>query len=79
MQQEVWVWADLDARKLALVQETERTLGADYVLAYRKGDPRRDEQVSVSLKPAALDASQLDCLLGVERKTNLVVVAYRRD
>ena len=76
MTREIWVWADLDDRKLGLVQEAERTLGADCVLAYRKGDSGRDVPLVVNLKPAPLTASQLECLQGVERLIESVTVAY---
>lgn len=77
MAEEIWTWADLDDRELRLVQEAERTLGADYVLAYRRGD-RLDSPVVISLKPAPLDKSQLECLQGVERLVEAVTVAYVR-
>jgi len=78
MQEELWTWADLDDPKLAALTEAERTLGADYVLVYRRGEPNRDLPASVALPPAVLDESQLDCLRGLERVVGGVAVAYRR-
>jgi hypothetical protein len=79
MEQEIWAWAELDDRKLELVKEAERTLGVEYVIAYRKRDAGRATEMPVSMKPAALSASQLECLQGVERLIDSVAVAYGRS
>lgn len=71
-------WATLDANGLELVQDAEKTLGADIVLAYAEGGPRTDPRLREGLKPAALDASQLECLQGVEQRLGVVAVAYQR-
>jgi len=73
-----WTWATLDSRGLELVQDAENTLGADIVLAYREGGPRTDPRLRAGLMPAALDASQLECLRGVEQRLGVVAVAYQR-
>ena len=78
MAEAIWTWAQLDERALALVDEAERTLGADYVVVYREGEWGRDIPAHVGLPPAPLDASQLECLQGFEGAIEGVAVAYRR-
>ena len=73
-----WKWASLDAKAVELVQEAERTIGADVVLVYAEGDPRADGRLWADLRPAALDASQLECLQGMEQMLGAVAVAYQR-
>jgi len=73
-----WNWARLDRKGIALVQEAEQTLGADVVLVYAQGAPLADPSTRAGLQPAALDASQLECLRGVEQQTGGVAVAYKR-
>jgi hypothetical protein len=73
----VWTWARLDAHGLELVEEAERTLGADFVVVYAEGDPRRDMPAQLPFKAAALDESQLECLRGLESQVGGVAVAYR--
>ena len=53
-----WKWATLDATGLELVQDAEKTLGADIVLAYAEGGPRTDPRVREGLKPAAAGRRQ---------------------
>ena len=73
----IWTWANLDAGGIALVEEAERTLGADFVVVYAEGDPRRDMPAQLPLKAATLDDSQLECLRGLESQLGGVAVAYR--
>jgi hypothetical protein len=73
-----WKWASLDSKGLALVKETEETLGADVVLVYAEGGPDTDANTRMGLRPAPLDPSQLECLQGVERLIGAVAVAYQR-
>ncbi len=73
-----WKWASLDTRGLELVQEAERTIGADVVLVYAEGGPRADGRQLADLKPAPLNASQLECLQGMEQQLGAVAVAYQR-
>jgi hypothetical protein len=73
-----WKWATLDEKGLELVQEAERTLGADVVLVYAEGGPRTDGRTREGLKPASLDLSALECLQGVEQRLGAVAVAYER-
>jgi hypothetical protein len=76
MANEAWTWADLDEEQLTLVREAERTLGSEVVVAYRRGDVARVGRAGVAMPPAALDASQLECLQGVESRIGCVAVAY---
>jgi hypothetical protein len=73
-----WKWASLDSKGVELVQEAERTIGADVVLVYAEGAPRADGRLWAGLKPAALDDSQLECLQGMEKMLGAVAVAYQR-
>lgn len=72
-----WRWASLDDTGLELVREAERTIGADVVLVYAEGSPRADGATRLGLRPAPLDASQLECLRGMEERLGAVAVAYR--
>ena len=38
----IWTWARLDSHGIEAVEEAERMLGADFVLAYAAGEPRTD-------------------------------------
>jgi hypothetical protein len=73
-----WKWASLDSKGLELVQEAERTIGADVVLVYAEGGPGADGRTRQGLRPAPLDQSQLECLQGMERMLGAVAVAYQR-
>jgi hypothetical protein len=77
MTETTWTWADLDERGLALVAEAERTLDADFVLVYRPGEDEFDEPAAIDLPPTTLDATQLECLQGLEQLVGGVAVAYR--
>ncbi len=77
MTEAIWTYARLDARGIELVEEAERTLGADYVVVYAEGDPRRDMPANLAFKAAPLDESQLECLRGLESQVGGVAVAYR--
>jgi hypothetical protein len=77
MTDQTWTWADLDAQGLALINETERTLDADYILVYRPADDEFDLPAEIHLPPTPLDESQLECLRGVEERVGGVAVAYR--
>ena len=74
--EQTWTWADLDPRELALIEETERTLDADYVLVYRPAEDEFDLPAAMHLPAKPLDDSQLECLRGVERLVGGVAVAY---
>lgn len=74
---DTWTWAELDEAALDLVHEAEQTLGADVVLVFTQGAPRANGGI-FDLRPADLDASQLECLQGVEARIGGVAVAYQR-
>jgi len=73
---ERWTWADLDADGVALLRETERALGSDVVVAYRRGVSATVGAAGVGMPPAPLDDSQIECLRGVEDRLGCVAVAY---
>lgn len=73
-----WTWANLDDRGLELVHETERTLGVD-VLVFDQATGGRAAAAPPDLAPAPLDASQIECLEGVEQRVGGVAIAYRRS
>ncbi len=75
-----WTWAELDGVQLEMIVEAERTLGNNvkYILAYRPGRdagimgyPQNGMQVS------NLNGSQIECLQGLEKKLQTVMIAYR--
>jgi hypothetical protein len=74
-----WTWADLDDRAVALIEETERTLEAGYVVVYRETEDESDLPAELHLHAKALDESQLDCLRGVEQLVGGVAVAYEAE
>jgi hypothetical protein len=74
-----WSFADLEPAQIDLIQEAERTLGTDVVMAYKPSrwgsvDP---DVIGDTLRPVELEASQLEYLQGLERKVDGVLVAYR--
>lgn len=77
-----WAFADLAPDQLALVAEAERTLDTDVVMVFRPstwGDVDPETLLGEELAPATdLEATQLECLQGLERLVDGVVVAYRR-
>lgn len=82
MEQSGYFWARLNADQLAILQEAERTLGAetDLLLAY---EPVRAEMGDLGtkdsgLRVAQLGESQVDCLQGLEKKLGALVIAYRQ-
>lgn len=66
MSDHVWKLADLTDEQLKQIKEAERTLGPFTLLAFN----------SVKLDPAQLNASQLECLEGLEKNLGVTVVAY---
>jgi hypothetical protein len=74
----IWTWATLDAHGLSLVEQTERTLGADFVLAFAAGEPGTDLPARLPLTAAPLDAAQLEVLRGLEAELGVVAVAYQQ-
>ncbi|HEY5628540.1 MAG TPA: hypothetical protein VIR16_03435 [Candidatus Limnocylindrales bacterium] len=75
---QTWTWARLDPARLALVEETERAIGADFVVVYAPGDPRRDMPASLPLAPAALSDEQVEQLQRLEAEVGGVAVAYKK-
>lgn len=76
-----WIYADLEPDQLGLIALAEETLDADVVLAYQPSrwgtvDP---DTVADGLTPVGLEGSQLECLQGLERIVDGVLVAYRRE
>lgn len=78
MTEATWSWAELDEDQLELVDEAERELGADFVLAYRPGPPGIVPAALGGVEPSPLDAAMIDRLRGLEQELGTVVVAYRR-
>jgi hypothetical protein len=78
MTEQTWTWARLDPARLALVEETERAIGADFVVVYAPGDPRRDMPASLPLAPAPLSDEQVEQLQRLEARVGGVAVAYKR-
>ncbi len=76
-----WTWSNLSNEQLGLLAEAERTLGADCLLAYQASDQAASGHRSAPerVQVAALNASQLDCLQGLEQRLQSVVVAYRHS
>jgi hypothetical protein len=76
-----WTFADLGPDQVALINEAERTLETDVVMAYAPSpwgtvDP---DTIAEGMHPVELDPSQLEYLQGLERMVGGVLVAYRRD
>lgn len=81
MATQTWQWAELTPEQKMLLDEAERTLGADYLLAYESSEPsdvNRPESLSTDLPVARLNDSQLECLRGLESRLEAVVVAYQK-
>ena len=77
---DAWTFAQLDPAQTALVIEAERTLDTDIVMVYeptRWGLVDEETVAAQGLAPVDLDASQLECLQGLERMVGGVAVAYR--
>ena len=72
-----WTWATLSKTQLDKIAEAERTLGTDYLLAYRaEAGARAGSVAALGLKAAALNESQAECLRGLETQVGTVLVAY---
>jgi hypothetical protein len=76
-----WTFADLEPEQVALVNEAERTLNSDVVMAYAPSawgtvDP---DTVAEGMHPVELESGQLEYLQRLERMVGGVLVAYRRD
>ena len=73
----IWTWAKLDGHGIEAVEEAERMLGADFVLAYAAGEPRTDLPALLPVVAATLDERQVESLRELEAKLGVVAVAYR--
>ena len=71
-----WSFAPLDEQELALVEVAEHTLGTAIVIVFEPGDPRRSNVALPEMKPASLDASQIEWLQGLEARIGATAVAY---
>lgn len=73
-----WTWASLSDDQLRLIAEAEKSLGAEYVLAFKPTDhsSRAVESRVRGLEAAPLNESQLDCLSGLETQLGAILVAY---
>ncbi len=77
----IWNWATLNDPQQTALLEAERTLGVEYLLAFRPEEGSAAQgalarAITRGLPLAALDESQLECLQGLERQLDTVVVAY---
>ncbi len=68
MAEKMWEVADLDIEQLRLLQEAEQTFGPVNLIAFD----------SIPANVAKLNASQVECLQGLEKKLGLTVVAYQK-
>ncbi len=72
-----WNWARLNREGIALLRETEASLGGDIVLVYAPGEGLPAEaSTREGLAPAHLTPAELEALQGVEQKLGVVAVAY---
>ena len=75
-----WKWAELDKEQIRMLHEGEETLGADILLAYQQDQSAAVQEGMLSqsgLQVASLNGSQLECLEGLEKNIQAVVVAYQ--
>ncbi len=63
-----WTLANLTDEQLGKLKEAEQTLGPFNLLAYQP----------VPVQPAQLNASQTECLQGLEKILGVTIVAYRK-
>ena len=68
MENKAYKLAKLSDEQLKKIKEAEPTLGAINLLAFE----------SVDLQPAPLNASQIECLEGLEKNLGVTIVAYRK-
>lgn len=76
-----WSWARLNREQLGDLDEAERTLGADILLAFRQGPTEEihpGQGVGQGLRFSHLNPSQVERLNGLEKKIGAVVVAYQK-
>jgi hypothetical protein len=81
MEPKGWSWASLNQDQVALVADAEKTLGTDYLIAYQSSERDASRNIRYfiqDLQLASLDESQIDCLQGLEKQLQAVVIAYTR-
>jgi hypothetical protein len=81
MANDQWKWANLNGEQLNMLREGEQTLGADILLAYQQGQTATVQEGRFNrsgLQAAPLNDSQLECLQGLEKNLQAVVIAYQQ-
>ncbi len=76
-----WTFAELTTDEVALVADTERSLGGDVVVVYRSGAQSWADVERIAaegLEPDPLDESSLSRVHELETRLGAVAVAYRR-
>jgi hypothetical protein len=78
-----WAWAKLSGDKLTALEEAEQTLGAgvDILMAYQQSDRGFVSSENFSngkLQIAPINDSQVECLQGLEKHLQAVVIAYSK-
>ncbi len=68
MADKIWELANLTGEQLHLIRQAEHTLDSVSLVAFD----------SVDAQVAQLNASQIECLQGLEKKLGLTIVAYRK-
>jgi hypothetical protein len=77
-----WSWANLSGDKLDLLQEAEQTLGVDILLAFEESGGSgigAQPLEGQSLRVAAMNESQVECLQGLEKMLQAVVIGYQQS
>jgi hypothetical protein len=77
-----WSWASLNGEQISMLREGEQTLGADILLAYQSDQTAAVQEARFSqsgLQVAPLNESQLECLQGLEKNMQAVVIAYQQE
>lgn len=74
-----WNWADLNEEQLELVKFAEETLGADYLIALQESGDGSTLQAPATdqIRVADLSDSQLECLQGLEKQLDVMLLAYQ--
>jgi hypothetical protein len=76
-----WTWANLNQEQLGMLEEAEQTLGTDILIAYQDTSRVNTGAAWLSrsgLQVASLNDSQLECLQGLEKQVQAVVIAYQQ-
>ena len=81
MANDQWRWANLNGEQLNMLMEGEQTLGADILLAYEQDQTATVQEGKFhqsGLQAARLNDSQIECLQGLEKNLQAVVIAYQQ-